>query len=129
MSCVIIPKPNKDHGLVKGWRPNVLSNCIGKLGEKVAADKLQELTPLFHPLQFGSRKYRSAMDSMILTVSKVEQAMAEGDHATLLGKDIVSAFNNVRRKGVIEALNTCSAPRYLVNFVYSFLSPRSFDII
>jgi len=39
---VMIPKPGKDHYKTKGWRPINLINCIGKLGEKVVADRLQE---------------------------------------------------------------------------------------
>lgn len=35
---VMIPKPGKDHGKMKGWRPINPINCIGKLGEKVVAD-------------------------------------------------------------------------------------------
>jgi len=38
----MIPKPGKDHGKTKGWRPINLINCIGKLGDKVVADRLQE---------------------------------------------------------------------------------------
>lgn len=102
MSCVMIPKPNNDHNLVKGWRPIVLSNCIGKLAEKVVADRLQRHTPLFHPLQYGSRKHRSAIDSMMVTLSKVEDAHTAGNHATL----------------------SAVVPRHIADFVFSFLSPR-----
>jgi len=41
---------------------------------------------------------------MMVIVSKAEKAVREGGRATTLGKDIMSAFNNVRREGVIRAL-------------------------
>lgn len=34
MKMVMIPKPNKDHTTLKGWRKIVLSNTVSKLGEK-----------------------------------------------------------------------------------------------
>jgi len=39
---VIIPKPGKDHSKTKCGRPINLINCIGKLCEKMVADRLQE---------------------------------------------------------------------------------------
>ena len=38
-----IPKPGKDHSKVKGWRPIVLANTVGKLGEKLIAGDLREI--------------------------------------------------------------------------------------
>ena len=38
---VMIPKPNKDHMTIKGWRPIVLINTTSKLGEKCIPDCLQ----------------------------------------------------------------------------------------
>ena len=58
---VFIPKPTRDLALLKAWRPITLINCIGKLGEKVVADELQQAS-LLHRHQFGSVKGRSAID-------------------------------------------------------------------
>ena len=40
MRVVLIPKPGRDLMRTKNWRPLNLINCIGKLGEKVVADKI-----------------------------------------------------------------------------------------
>ena len=40
MQVVLISKPGKDQILTKNWRPINLINCIGKLGEKVVADRI-----------------------------------------------------------------------------------------
>jgi len=37
MTMVMIPKPGKEHSKVKGWRPIVLLNTVGKLANKVIA--------------------------------------------------------------------------------------------
>ena len=42
MRVVLIPKPGRDLTQTKNWRPLNLINCIGKLGENVVADRIQE---------------------------------------------------------------------------------------
>lgn len=77
---------------------------MSKLGEKVIADRLQNYTALFYGLRYGSQKGKSAIDGLMLTVSKVEQAVSRGDRATLLGRDITSAFNHLRKEGLLAPL-------------------------
>ena len=38
MRVVLIPKPGRNLTQTKNWRPLILNNCIGKLGDKVVAD-------------------------------------------------------------------------------------------
>ena len=40
MRVVLIPKPGRDLTQTKNWRPLNLINCIGKLEEKVVADRI-----------------------------------------------------------------------------------------
>ena len=42
MWLVFIPKPGRDLTLAKNWQPLNLINCVGKLGKKVVADRIQE---------------------------------------------------------------------------------------
>ena len=70
-----IPKPGKDHTQLKAWRPITLSNCIGKLGEKVVAEELQKAN-LLHRHQFGSVKGRSAIDAVFREVTRVQQCLS-----------------------------------------------------
>ena len=48
MTVVLIPKPSRDLKIMKNWKPINLINCIGKLGEKVVADHLQDADLLHH---------------------------------------------------------------------------------
>ena len=60
----------------------VLSNTVGKLAEKcIVSGPLQNYTTLFHNRQYGSRKGRSAINAMMLTVPHAEQAIREGKRA------------------------------------------------
>ena len=77
---VFIPKPNRDLALLKAWRPITLINCIGKLGEKVVADELQQ-AGLPHRHQFGGVKGRSAIDAVFREVTRVQRCLSAGGKA------------------------------------------------
>ena len=68
---IMNPKQRKDHERTKEWRPINLINCIGKLGEKVVANVLQNYR-LLYKHQFGSRKSRSAIESVLRTVTRAQ---------------------------------------------------------
>ena len=69
MKVVFIPKPGRDLTVAKNWRPLNLINCVGKLGEKVVADRIQDLGgELFHRFQYGSVRGRSAGDVVYRSV-------------------------------------------------------------
>ena len=52
-------------------------NCIGKLGEKVVADELQDCG-LLHKYQFGSVKGRSATEAALKTVTRAQRCLVKG---------------------------------------------------
>jgi len=122
MNMVMIPKPNKDHNSVKGWRPIVLSNTSSLLEEKVIADRLQKAHGGFHGLQYGSRKRRSAIDAMSISISRITRDLNLGSRVSLMGKDIVSAFPHLRSGSTLDRLQACS-PENLA-FVRQFLTPH-----
>jgi len=66
MEMVMIPKLGKDHRKVKGWRPIVLLNTVGKLADKLVAEDLGRIGGLFHERAFAGRKGRGAIDSVML---------------------------------------------------------------
>ena len=71
MRVVFIPKPGRDLSVAKNWRPLNLINCVGKLGKKVVADRIQDYGgDLFHRLQYGSVRGRSAVDVLYRSVVK-----------------------------------------------------------
>ena len=74
---VMIPKPSKDHKYVKGWRPINLINCVGKLGEKVVANKLQE-GALLHWGQYGAIKGRSVTEVVFRQVVRAQRCLKNG---------------------------------------------------
>ena len=76
---VFIPKPGRDLMLAKNCRPLNLINCIRKLGEKVVADRIQVYgDEVFHRLQYGSVRGRSAIDVLYRSVGKARHCMESG---------------------------------------------------
>ena len=72
---VFIPKPGKNHTQLRAWRPIILINCIGKLGEKAVGEESQ-VGNLLHRLQFGSVKGRSAIDAVFRDGARVQGCLA-----------------------------------------------------
>ena len=126
LNIVMIPKPGKDHSSIKGWRPIVLSNTCSTLGEKIIVDRLQRAHKGFHHLQYGSRKGRSATDAMALIVSHTLRDMRKGARVSLLGKDIVSAFNHLRHEPTLSKIESYS-PENLA-FMTQFLTTHHLQI-
>ena len=63
MRVVFIPKPGWDLTVGKNWRPLNLINFVGKLWEKVVADRIQDFGgELFHRLQYGLVRGWSTVD-------------------------------------------------------------------
>ena len=66
-SMIIIPKPSKmSYDQAKLFHPIVLLNTLGKLIEKVIAERLQFTVinnNFIHPSQLGSLKFKSTMDA------------------------------------------------------------------
>ena len=96
---VMIPKPGKDHTLVKGWRPIVLANTMEKWAEKIIAQDLGDQPDLWHPLSFAGRKQRGAMDSVML----MDEIRKKTD-GVVYGSDIKAAFNSLERQKMITIL-------------------------
>jgi len=93
----------------------------------VISYRLQREHRLIHALEYGSRTGRSAIDAMMITISKAERARAKGKRATLLRKDVVSVFDRVRREKLVAILTKGSCFS-LAAYSQAFLGPRRFGI-
>ena len=121
MKMVMIPKPGKDHTTVKGWRPIVLANTVGKLAEKLVALELQKHEELWHERAFAGRRGRGAIDSVMLMAYIAEQQPA----GVIIGRGVQSAFNTVQREHMRKVLGDRV---WLGEWIDDWLSPRQFNI-
>ena len=119
---VIIPKAGKDHSKMKGWRPIVLANTVGKLAEKLVAEEPQGYLELWHSHSYAGRKGRGAIDS-VLHMDGV-RAQTGG---TVYGRDIQAAFNSLGREKLSEILAGEELTDIRV-WTTRWLEPRHFEI-
>ena len=124
---VMIPKPGKDHSKTKGWPPINLINCIGKLGEKVVADRLQE-SGLLHRHQFGSVKGRSATKAALRVVTRAQRCMAAEGAVGWNFWDVKGGFQNVREEDVIRELEKSEEGKKWIPWVKEFFRAREFEL-
>ena len=129
MRVVFIPKPGRDLTVAKNWRPLNLINCVGKLGEKVVADRIQDYADeLFHRLQFGSVRGRSAVDVLYRSVVRVRACMDKGGSVGWGFWDVKGGFQNVVAEEVLRVLVGVRGTKGLCGWVEQFVAPRVFEV-
>ena len=91
MRVVLIPNPGRDLTQTKNWRPLNLNNCIGKVGEKVVADRIQEEgSSILHHQQYGSVCGRSAVDVLYKSVVRARRSLEGGGSVGWVFWDVVA---------------------------------------
>ena len=129
MRVVLIPKPGRDLMQTKNWRPLNLISCIGKLGEKVVADRIQEEGRSILPhQQYGSVRGRSAVDVLYKSVVKARQCLESRGLVGWAFWDIKGGFQNVRSTEVLSRIGGCDPLRCWLPWLEQFMSPREFEV-
>lgn len=128
---VVLQKPNKapeELRTASGWRPITLLNTVGKLFEKILADRIAlaaETHRLLPEGQMGNRRLRSTETAIVTIVETIRTAWARGGFAALLQLDIAGAFDNVDHFRLVSALARHGFPESILRLVESFLASRS----
>ena len=114
MRVVFILKPVRDLTLTKSWRPLNLINCMGKLGEIVVADRIQDFgKDLFHHLQFGSVHGRLAIDVLYCSVVRAWGCLDIGGGVGWWFWDVKGGFQKVVGSEVLGCLDGVEGTRGL----------------
>ena len=129
MRVVLIPKPGRDLTQTKNWRPLNLIKCIGKIGEKVVADRIQmEGRSLLHHQQYGSVRGRSAVDVLYKSVVTASQCLDGGGSVGWAFWDVKGGFQNVGSAEVLARMEGCGPLRCWLPWLQRFMSPREFEV-
>jgi len=144
LTTIIIPKPNKslyDHP--KAFHPIVLLNTLGKLIEKVIAERLQFMVArndFIYPSQLGSLKFKSTLDTGIALTHIIRSGWAKGKSTSSLAFDISQFFPSLNHRLLVLILEkagldlkvTAFFANYLVqrrtNYLWNNLSSPMFDV-
>ena len=115
--------------MAKHWRPLDLINCVGKLGEKVVADRIQDYGgELFHRLQYRSVQGRSAVDVLYRSVVKARACMDDGGSVGWGFWDVKGGFQNVVGEEVLGLLVGGEGTQGLCGWVEQFVAPSDFEV-
>lgn len=126
----VLPKANKaDYAEPKSYRIITLLNCLGKITERIIAQRLNylaETTDLLSESQIGGRMKKSAIDAAMLLRNWVEgnKQSKEGHKVTTLFLDVKGAYDHVAKQRLLQILADLHLPANLISWVDSFLSQR-----
>ena len=125
---VILPKPNKpDYSVPKAYRIISLLNCLGKVLERILAQRLGEMAetgPLLHNSQMGGQKKKSAVDAALLLKDFVEKAKAKKHKASVVFLDVKGAFDHVSKDRLLKIMIQLRLPYSVIAWTRSFLEGR-----
>lgn len=128
----VLPKPNKpDYTVPKAYRIITLLNCLGKISEKIMAQRfsyLAETTDLLHESQIGGRLKKSAIDAALLLKHEVESNKTPKLKTSTLFVDVKGAYDHVVKFRLLKILQTLGLPLCLISWVFAFLSLRRLRI-
>jgi ribonuclease HI len=130
---IILRKPNKkDYTIPKAYRVISLLECLGKVVEKVVAEEVTsfcEKNHIFYKGQFGSRKGRGTSDALFSLVGFIEKTWRKKGVAGAIFMDVKGAFDRVSQETLIKALEDTGIDQNLVEWVSSFLSNRTAQLV
>ena len=124
----ILKKPAKpDYSAPKAYRVISLLNCLGKVSERILAQRLgylAETTTLLHPSQIGGRLHKSAIDAALLLTTEIQSNKKRNLKTSTLLLDVKGAFDHVAKNQLLAILYKLRLPTSLISWVSSFLSDR-----
>ena len=133
LSTIIIPKPNKtSYDQPKAFRPIVLLNTLGKLIEKVIAERLQFTVAsnnFIHPSQLGSLKFKSIIDASVALTHIVWSGWVKGKTTSTLAFDISQFFPSLNHQLLTLILEKTGLKSKVSSFFVNYLVKRKTNYI
>ncbi len=125
---MVIPKPGKpSYSTPKAFRPIVLLNTLGKLIEKMIANRCQfdmiDLD-LVHPNQFGGVRQRSTEDAGAYLTHLVRAGWARGLKTSVIAFDIAQFFPSLNHEFLLAAMRKQGFSPGVIWFFESYLVRR-----
>lgn len=124
----ILQKDNKeDYTIPKAYRIITLLNCLGKVAERIIAQRLSylaETTNLIHKTQMGGRRNKSAIDAALLLTNEIQRNKKRGWKTSTLFMDVKGAYDHVAKYRLYTILQQLQLPINLISWVSTFLINR-----
>ena len=115
----LLPKPDKDHTLLKNWRPITLLNIDYKIFTHVIKNRLKVTIPyLINSAQTGYQKGKSTNDNLILMYLVLEYFERNPEkEGYLMQIDFEKAFDSVEHAFLYETLRIMGIGEYLIRLI------------
>ncbi|MBJ3377398.1 reverse transcriptase family protein, partial [Salmonella enterica subsp. enterica serovar Typhimurium] len=126
-----IPKAGNDPSDPGNYRPISLLPCLGKILERLFDRHLQSFLETNHVIQneqFGFRPGHSTPQQLVRVTENIHQGFEVGGKTAILLLDIEKAFDRLWVRGLMLKCVSLNMPRWMMLFVYSFLSYRKFKV-
>ena len=123
----VLPKPMKDHTILKGYRIITMANVWIKLCEKVAARRLTEDLESrgCFPLGLGgARPGRSATANIEATTHRLSQCLQRSQYAAIATYDLEDAYNRVDIHVLLRKLRKLRVSEHLCRWIIALLGKR-----
>ena len=131
-TVTMLPKPGKDSTLAKNHRPISLLSCLGKVYERIVANRLSaymERENLFSPYQSGFRKGHMTAEQLLRLVEESSISIKKRQITAALFLDAEAAFDQAWQDGIRYKLHQqLKLPQRLVRLLSSFLTNRSLSV-
>ena len=123
-------KEGKDPSKTASWRPISLIDCLGKVLERMVADRLMHILEdggLITPNQAGFRPNRCTTDQILKLVQDATDQFHNGRTSNLTMTsffDYAKAYDKVWRDGLLHKMQKLGIPNRFVRYTRHFLSRR-----
>ena len=128
-TTVIIPKLNKtSYDNPKAFHPIILLNTLGKLIEKVIAERIQFMVTsndFIHPSQLGGLKFKSTSDAGIALTHIIQSGWSKERPTSTLTFDISQFFPSLNHQLLVHILEKAGLCPKVTNFFANYLVQRS----
>lgn len=127
IGCVLKKQKKPDYSIPKAYRVISLLNCLGKVSERILAQRLAylaETTNLIHDSQIGGRLKKSGIDAAVLLTSYVQDNKRRGLVTSTAFMDVKGAYDHVAHMELVNNLMELGLPYAIITWVLAFLSDR-----
>lgn len=128
----VTSKPNKkDYTDPSSFRPIQLTECAGKVLDKIVAKRIQfevACNDIVPGAQFGGRSHSSTFDAGLSLTQDIHNAWDKGLKSTALMFDITGFFNFINHEILTQRLTILGFNPTVISLVRGFLSGRHTQI-
>ena len=126
-------KGGKDPKLTVSYRPISLTSCVGKLLEKMVADRMLHILEdrnVLNDSQAGFRPGRCTTDQVLKLIQQASDQMHSTDNPRTMATffDYEKAYDKVWRDGLLFKMQQLSIPERYIRYVLLALLERSQDL-